>query len=167
MVGFVAAIYWITKSIVQPFFAHFLDKTNGEKDDFIMLVIGMYAANLVPLGYIFASNAWHIYLLEFIRALAMACVIPSWSAIFTRHISQGTEAFSWSIESTGIGLGAGIAGALSGWIATIFGFKAIFLLVSFFGLFASTLLLAVGRGIYARDKHKKIPGFNKPFQDVL
>ena len=26
MVGFVASTYWITKSIIQPFIAHYLDK---------------------------------------------------------------------------------------------------------------------------------------------
>jgi len=54
MVGFVAATYWVTKSIVQPFLARWLDKNHGEKDDFIFLLFGMYVANLIPLGYIFS-----------------------------------------------------------------------------------------------------------------
>lgn len=29
MVGYIAAIYWVTKSIVQPFIAHQLDKNHG------------------------------------------------------------------------------------------------------------------------------------------
>ena len=89
MVGLVAASYWITKSLVQPFIAHQLDKNHGEIDDFKFLVAGMYVANLIPLGYIFASQPWHIFALEFIRGLAMACVVPTWSGIFTRHIDKG------------------------------------------------------------------------------
>ena len=114
MVGFIAAAYWMTKSVIQPFIAHQLDKNHGEKDDFLFLLVGMYISNLVPLGYIFSSQPWHIYALEIIRGVAMACVIPTWSGIFTRHIDKGREAFSWSIESTGLGFAAGLAGAFGG-----------------------------------------------------
>src|SRR3989344_102436 len=151
MVGFVAAAYWLTKSIIQPFIASWLDKNHGEKDDFIFLVVGMYIANLIPLGYIFATQPWHIFGLEFIRALAMACVIPTWAAIFTRHIDKGREAFSWSMESTGIGFAAGFAGASGAWLAAVFGFEIVFLLVALFGILSSSLLLIVRHSIFVKD----------------
>jgi len=164
MVGFVAATYWITKSIIQPFIAHQLDKNHGEKDDFQFLIIGMYVANLVPLGYAFSTQPWHIFTLEFIRALAMACVVPTWAAIFTRHIDKGREAFSWSIESTGIGFAAGIAGAVGGLLASMFGFKVIFILTSLFGLIASTALLKIKPHIFLKDHFApRVPPSEKPF----
>jgi len=164
MVGFVAAVYWITKSIIQPFLANYLDKNHGEKDDFYFLIAGMYIANLVPLGYIFSTQPWHIFVLEFIRALAMACVVSTWSAIFTRHIDKGREAFSWSIESTGIGFAAGLAGAFGGVIASILGFKAVFVLVSFFGIIASSTLLLIHNQIFLKDHFTpRVPPSEKPF----
>lgn len=164
MVGFIAATYWITKSIVQPFIAHYLDKNHGEKDDFKFLVIGMYVANLVPLGYIFSTQPWHIFTLEIIRALAMACVIPTWSGIFTRHINKGREAFSWSLESTGIGFAAGMAGAFGGIIASILGFKAVFVLVSLFGILSSSTLLLIRKNIFLKDHFTpRLPPSEKPF----
>jgi len=164
IVGFVAAVYWITKSIIQPFLANYLDKNHGEKDDFYFLIAGMYIANLVPLGYVFSSQPWHIFVLEFIRALAMACVVPTWSAIFTRHIDKGREAFSWSIESTGIGFAAGLAGAFGGVIASILGFKAVFVLVSFFGIIASSTLLLIHNQIFLKDHFTpRVPPSEKPF----
>jgi len=60
-VGFIAATYWFIKSVTQPFIAHFLDVKRGEKDDFKVLIWGMYLANLVPLGYLFASQLWHVF----------------------------------------------------------------------------------------------------------
>lgn len=163
IVGFVAASYWVVKSLIQPFIAQYLDKNHGERDDFIFLVTGMYVANLIPLGYIFASHPWHIFVLEFIRGVAMACVVPTWSGIFTRHINKGREAFSWSLQSTGIGLAAGLSGAFGGLIATVFGFKLVFILVSFLGLSSATLLLLIGRRIYPKDHASlKIPPIEKP-----
>lgn len=165
MVGLVTSTYWITKSLVQPFIARYLDKNHGEKDDFIFLVIGMYIANLVPLGYLFSSQPWHIFTLEFLRALAMACVIPTWSAIFTRHIDQGREAFSWSMESTGIGLAAGSASAIGAWLVSLFGdFRLVFVLVSLLGISASSTLLLIRKSIFLENHFvPRLPPSEKPF----
>lgn len=164
MVGFVAATYWITKSVVQPFIAHHLDKNHGEKDDLLFLIIGMYVANLVPLGYIFASQPWHIFALESVRGLAMACVVPTWSGIFTRHIDKGKEAFSWSLESTGLGFAAGIAGAFGGILASLISFKVVFVMVSIFGLASSSILLLIRRHLFLKDHFKPgVPPSEKPF----
>jgi predicted MFS family arabinose efflux permease len=164
MVGFIAATYWITKSIVQPFIAKQLDKNHGEKDDFIFLVAGMYVANLIPLGYIFSNQLWHIFVLEFIRGLAMACVVPTWSGIFTRHIDKGREAFSWSLESTGIGFAAGLAGAFGGFLASTVGFYSVFILVSAFGIISSSTLLLIRKQIFLKNVFApRLPPTEKPF----
>lgn len=151
MVGFIAATYWLTKSIIQPFIAYYFDLKKGEKDDFRFLIGGMFTANLIPIGYLFSSQIEHIFLLEFIRGLAMACVIPSWSGIFTRHIDKGWEAFSWSIESTAIGFAFGFAAAFGGVLASVLGFKAIFILISVFGLASSFLLLLIRHQVFPKD----------------
>lgn len=162
-VGFIAATYWLVKSIAQPFIAHFLDITKGEKDDFKFLIYGMFLANLVPLGYIFTTQLWHIFLLEIIRGLAMACVVPSWLGIFTRHIDKGWEAFSWSLQSTSIGFAAAFAAAFGGIIATFLGFKVVFLLVGFFGLASSLVLLLIRNQLFTKDHFKpKVPAREKP-----
>lgn len=164
MVGFIAATYWITKSVVQPFIAHTLDVKGGEKDDFKLLILGMYLANLVPIGYFFSTQIWQIFLLEALRGLFMACVIPSWSGIFTRHIDKGWEAFSWSLESTGIGFAAGLAGAFGGILATTVGFKTVFILTSIFGLTASSLLFLIRPKLFVKNHFTpRVPPTEKPF----
>ncbi len=164
MVGFIAATYWIAKSVVQPFIAHFLDVKRGERDDFRFLISGMYLANLIPLGYAFSTQPWHIFTLEIIHGLAMACVVPSWAGIFTRHIDKGWEAFSWSIESTGIGFAAAFAAAFGGVLATFLGFKVVFVMVSIFGLISSSVLLLIRHQIFPKDHFApRVPPSEKPF----
>lgn len=164
IVGLIAGTYWFIKSIIQPFIADFLDKNVGEKDDLKFLIGGMYIANLIPLGYAFSSQLWQIFLLEFIRGIAMACVVPTWSAIFTRHIDRGKEAFSWSLESTGIGFAAAFAGAVGGLLAATFGFKIVFVLVSIFGLISSSVLFSIRKKIFMKDHFERnIPVAEKPF----
>lgn len=151
-IGFVVATYWISKSLVQPFIGYYLDTRKGEKDDFDFLIKGMFVANLIPLGYLLSTEIWQILLLELIRGIAMACATPSWAAIFTRHIDKGWEAISWSIESTLIGFAFGFSALFGGIIASTFGFKAIFILVSAFGLFATFLLFFLRRKLPVQEK---------------
>lgn len=151
IIGFITATYWLVKSLAQPFISHFLDRTKGEKDDFLFLTQGLVVANLVPLGYLFSTQVWQIFLLEAIRGLAMACVVPTWAAFFTRYINKGWEAFSWGIQSTVVGLAIGFAGAVGGTLACFLGFKIVFILVSLFGLLSSVSLFLVRREILEKE----------------
>ena len=162
-VGFIAATYWLVKSVVQPFVAHFIDLKKGEEDDFKFLVYGLFFANLVPLGYLFASQLWHIFLLEAIRGVCMAFVIPGWAGIFIKNIDKGWEAFSWSIDSTGLGLAAAFAAAFGGIIASSLGFEAIFILVTVFGLASTFILFSIKNQLCkAKPFNPKIPPAEKP-----
>ncbi len=151
MVAFAASVYWITKSIIQPFLANFLDLVKGEKDDFNFLIYGMYFAALIPLGYFFATQIWHIFLLEFIRGIAMACVVPAWHGIFTRHINKGWEAFSWSLQSTSLGFALGISAAFGGLIATFVGFKVVFVFVFLLKIIAAVLLNSIRNKMFSSE----------------
>lgn len=154
--GFASAIYWLVKSIIQPFIANYLDRNHGEKDDIWFLIVGYFIASFVPIGYIFSYNPWHIYLLQCLYAIGMACVVPTWAGIFTRHIDKGKENFEWSIESTSLGIATGLTGAIGGLVGSIFGFKLLFLAVSFFTLAAGASLLFRRKNVYSRDGHHSI-----------
>lgn len=145
--GFAALFYWLSKSFFEIPIGHLLDKKRGEKDDFWFMVIGTLVTAIVPIGYLFSSMPWHIYFFQVVHAIGMAMVLPSWLAIFTRHIDKGREAFEWSMETTSIGMGAGIAGGLGGILASYFGFNILFILVSGLSVVATILLLAVRNDI--------------------
>ena len=141
--GFAALFYWITKSILQIPIGRYLDKNHGEKDDFWFVFFGTFLTGLVPFGLLISSLPWHIYIFQILHGIGMAMSLPSWLAIFTRHIDKGKEAFEWGMESTSIGIGAGLAGALGGIVVTFFGFKIIFVLVGAFTIFSTLLILIV------------------------
>jgi len=164
-VGFIAATYWLVKSITQPFIAHLVDVKKGEQDDFKFLLYGLFFANLVPLGYIFVSQLWHIFLLETIRGLCMAFVVPGWAGIFIKNIDKGWESLSWSIDSAGIGFAAAFAAAFGGMIAAFLGFQAVFVLVSVFGLFSTLILFSIKDQLFKEKAFKpKFPPAEKPEQ---
>ncbi len=160
--GIAMGVYWLGKSILQIPIAHYLDKNHGEKDDYYALIGGTILASLTPLGFIFATVPWHIYVLQGIHALGMAMAIPSWSAIFTRHIEKKREAFCWSLDSSALGLGGGVAAILGGTIARIFGFIPLFIGVSIFGIVAGLLFLLIGKDLLPKVPKARVFPMPKP-----
>lgn len=162
--GFAALFYWIVKSFLQIPIGKYLDKNHGEKDDFWFMVLGTFITGLVPFGYLISFQPWHIYGCQILQAIGMAMVVPSWSAIFTRHIDKGKEAFEWSTRSTVLGFATGVAGAIGGIIAALFGFKIVFIFVGIFTIISAFLLFLIHKEIAPRDHiFPRFPPFKIPF----
>jgi MFS family permease len=139
VVGFAVAAYWLTKSLFQLPIARFLDRTDGEKDDFYALIIGYLMAGISILLLVFARIPLHIYLIQAFFGIAMAVAVPAWYGIFTRHIDRNKTSFEWSLESVfSVGIATAVSGAVGGIIVTKFGFNVLFIgasLISFLGTF--------------------------------
>ncbi len=160
--GLSALFYWIPKSFFEIPIGIYLDKKHGERDDFWFMVIGIFIIAFVPIGYFFSTAPWHIYFFQVVYAAGMAMALPSWLAIFTRHIDKGKEAFEWGMETTSIGTGAGIAGGLSGILVAVLGFKMLFVFVSVFTIISAILLLFVKNSVSQRGDHVIVFSGEKP-----
>ena len=124
-VGLLATIYWGVKSIAQIPISIILDRNKGEKDDFYMIIAGMLIAGISAFGFIFAKELWQVYLIQFFKSIGFALYIPSWMAMFSRHLDKKHTAFDWALNSSAVGIGIGLAGIIGGLIASLFGFKSI------------------------------------------
>jgi len=154
--GMAAAIYWILKSALRVPVGVFLDKCPGEKDDYFFLVVGLSISATVSFGFIFATQPWHIYLLQSVYAVGMALTLSGWQAIFTRHIDKGREATEWALDAMGLGFGTGIAGAIGGWVVTSFGFEVLFAGVGLLGIISVIFLFGFKddiKGVFDHGLH--------------
>lgn len=150
--GIAVGIYLVLKSVLQIPIANFLDKNHGEKDDYLALFLGTFLTAISPIIFLFSTEAWHIYAGQIIHALGMAMAIPSWYAIFGRHIPKNREAICWGLDSSAMGLGAGLAGIIGGIIASKFGFFPLFVSVAVLNAIAALLLLFM-----IKDMSPKVP----------
>ncbi len=141
--GFTSLIYWSVKSVLQIPIGAYLDKNHGEKDDFLFMVAGIFLASLSPFGFLLSSTPYHIYISQSLQAIGMAMMIPSSSAIFARHVDRGKEAYEYSLRSTSLGFGVGLAGAIGGIMTTVWGFRLIFLFVGIFTMASGLILLSL------------------------
>ena len=152
VVGIAVGIYWLAKSLIQIPIGRYLDIKKGEKDDYYFLIFGTFLASLTPLGYIFSSLPFHVYILQLIQAFGMAMAIPAWGGVFVRHVDKGKEAFTWGLESSAIGIGAGIAGIVGGIVAKIFGYVPVFISVTILGIISSLLFFLIAKEILPKEK---------------
>jgi len=148
--GLSALFYWITKSLFEVPVGFLLDKKKGEKDDFWFMVFGTFITAITPVGFLFSTEPWHIYFFQVIHAIGMAMSLPSWLAIFTRHIDKGKEAFEWSTETTSIGIGAGIAGGIGGLLSSYFGFSAIFAIAAALNVVSGICLISIRKNVFIK-----------------
>lgn len=148
--GFATLYYWLAKAIFQMPIGNYLDKNHGEIDDFWFYVIGTIITGFVPFGFLFASHPWHIYLLQVLHAIGMSMVIPSSYAIFIRHVDKGREAYESSLDSTLLGVGVGITGALGGIMAGYLGFQLIFILTGIFTFVSVIFIFSVRKEMLPR-----------------
>lgn len=156
VVGIATSIYWILLSVLRVPLAIYLDGQKSEKLDYYFMTCGLFFASLVSFGFIFASEPWHLYILQGLHALAMVANFTGWSTLFTRHIDKGREATEWGLDATSVGIGTGLSALAGSWAVAQVGFRTVFIFVGLLGLLGSLVLLiirkdtekTVGHGLY-------------------
>ena len=153
VVGFAVSVYWIVKSIFQLPIARFLDRTDGERDDYWAMVLGYFFSGFIPLAYLFVSEPWHLYVVNAIYGFIMAWAVPAWYSIFTRHVDKWRISFEWSLESVfAVGLATAGASALGGYVVDRFGFNVLFIGAAILTMLCSLLLLSMKRHLFQREE---------------
>ncbi len=161
-VGATAAIFFVVKSLVQVPIAIFLDKTDGERDDYYALVASFFIVSIGAFGTMFASHVWHIYLLQLVKAIGFALYVASGPAIFARHIDKDHNALDWSLNSTSIGIATGITSFLAGILVTWGGYYMVFLLAGVLSFLGGVVFLLLPRSLFPIGRHPKTIGVLRP-----
>ncbi len=149
-VGIATSIYWILKSIIQVPIAVYLDKTDGERDDFYALVAALILVGFSAISISLATRVWHVYLIQVLKAAGFGMYVASWPAIFSRHLDKKHTSLDWSLDSTSVGLAIGFTGLLSGVVVTWWGYSAVFILAGIFSFISAAVLLSVPNVIFPK-----------------
>ena len=152
VVGMAAAIHLVVRSLLRIPFGMKADKS--QKVSYQFMLWGLLIAALVPLGYIFSSEVWHIYIFQAVLGASLAMSTAGWACIFTRHMDKGKESTEWGIDAVAVGLGPGIAAAVGGVTVTYFSFNYVFVVVTLAGLFGTLVLLFVKKDILKQAERK-------------
>ncbi|MBU1029260.1 MFS transporter [Patescibacteria group bacterium] len=152
MVGLVTALFWLVKSVVQIPVSLYADNHKGERDDYLLMVIGYVIIAVVPMIYaLWVGEMWQVFLVETLHGIGYGLAIPTYLSIFTRHIDRQRENFEWMLHSNAVGLSYAAAAAIGGVLANQFGFRLMFMATSAFMFLAPIALLFIRNDIRRSD----------------
>lgn len=140
-IGISAAIYWISKSVLQIPIANYLDRNPGEEDDLRMLIAGLLIAAFSAFAFSLVTQVWQLYAVQLLHAVGFAFYAATWPAIFSRHLDKDRVSFDWALDSTAVGVSAGVSGFLGSIVAGWLGFRAVFMLAAAFTFISAFILI--------------------------
>jgi MFS family permease len=136
-VGIAVAIFWFTRAVLQIPVAAYMERTPGERDDYQILIMGLMLAAVAAFLMPLATTVMHIYLIEFVHAVAFSFYIPAWTSIFSHHVDPEHTAVEWAIDRSVSALATGASALLGGIVAAMYGFNAVFLIAGVLSLVAA------------------------------
>jgi len=114
------------------------------KKEELMLTIGFFFTTIGTLGYLFISNKYELFIIQIIFGIGNAINWPAYDSLYTKSLEKGKFAFQWSMCESVYLIFGGIGALIGGIIATLYGFKTLFMtmfILCVFGLLASLQLL--------------------------
>jgi MFS family permease len=141
--GLASTIFLITHAALQLLFSY---KFNP-KDRLWMLRLGTAIIALVPIGYILATNIYHIYITEFVYGIGAAFAYPTWSSLFTAYLEKGKRGFQYSLYSSGVGIGTALTAAGGAWLAEYVDFRVVFIITGIMALVGLFILFKLQKKI--------------------
>src|SRR3989338_6475661 len=129
--------FTFTSGIVM-YLLSFLEDKIKHKEKLILFSYALIAIGC--LGYYFVYNQFTLLLVQIILGFATALLSPAYDALYSHFVIKKEEASDWGLwESMGYIVGA-VAAIIGGYVASIFGFKILFLVmfaVSLLGVFTA------------------------------
>jgi MFS family permease len=147
-VGIATGIYLISKSVIQIPFSRKVD-AHGARYAARWLFYGSLLVAVSPLMYIFAKDIYFLYFAQLVSGIGAGVAYPAWLGLWSKYIDQGKESFQWSFYSTLIGVASAAAAPLGGFIADMYGFNVLFIVMSILALIGTFLTLIIQRSLIA------------------
>lgn len=166
-VGIATSVYWVARMLTAIPLSKFMDKTDGENDEFYFLVIGTALFAAIFIAYTFASRVWHVYVLQAIYGVVNSMIIPAWRIVFTNHLDQEKIGYYWSVEDIGLGLAIAGSASLGALMVERFGFDTVLYLVAAISLLSSFILMYLRKHTYTLKELRRLAKERKKLRPLL
>ncbi len=143
--GIAGAIFFIVKALVQLPFAKYVDSHRNKRK---WLLIGTALIIAVPILYILARNIIVIYIAQAIYGISSGIAAPPWLSLWSTNLDKHHEGFEWSLYSSTLGIGTGVAAFIGALMAEYMGFVYTFIFVGFMTLLGFIVLIYIQEESY-------------------
>jgi len=151
-VGGVYSVFFLIMGILSVPAGKLADRL-GRK---LLVIIGGLIDSMISFGYCFCSSITHVYILQSLSGISTSISQPAWLALLTEStgsMKRGERlGYYWSLVT----ISSGIASLLAGIIASLYGFRTIFLIMFIGNLIFTFCILKSKETFKVRKKLKLI-----------
>ncbi|MBD3319118.1 MFS transporter [Candidatus Woesearchaeota archaeon] len=135
------SVFAISAGVLIFFISRWEDKVKHQEK---LVVLGYAIASCGFLGYLFVSKPWHLIIVQVIFGVGEAIGTPAYDGLYSSHLDHGKFISQWGLWDSMAWIVTGIAAAVGGFFASVYGFRSLFMVMfvlSLLGLVSSALLL--------------------------
>lgn len=118
-VGIGTGIYFLTRAALQMPIGMLTDKIKNDKDEIVLLFLGIVLMGLPFLFYPVITQPYHYYVLQFIFGIGVSFNLPNWRKLFALNLDAGKEGFQYGFYETIISIATAVFSALIGYVANL------------------------------------------------
>ena len=144
--GTASAIFMIVSGAGILLMGRIQDRLKRDKP---AILLGYALMSMSFLGYFFVSNVKQLFLVQILLGISSVVLTPAYDSFYTKYLEKGKFASQWAAWEGQWHIITGIAALVGAFLAKIFDFKALFLvmfLTSLIGFFMSICLKEKGNG---------------------
>ena len=119
LIGIGTAIYFFTRAAFQIPIGLFTDKYKKDKDEILILFVGVLLMGVPFLFYPYIQQPSHYFILQFIFGLGVSLNVTNWRKLFALNIDGGREGIQYGIYELIMSVCSGILSILAGSIANL------------------------------------------------
>lgn len=123
-----------------------------------LVVAGFVLSCIGFAGYLFIKRPLDLFLVQIIFGIGEAIGTPAFDGLYSRHLDKGKYVSEWGLWESLDYIVAGVAAVIGGFLAKIYGFKFLFivmLILSFIGLIISLFLMREIKPVKKAKRRKK------------
>lgn len=125
------AIFMLVSGIGIFLMGKIQDKIKKDKP---IIILGYAIRSLGFLGYFFVSNVIQLFIVQLLLGISTMVITPAYDSFYTKYLEKGKFASQWAAwEGMWYSI-SGVAALVGAFLAKIFGFKVLFLVMFFLSL---------------------------------
>jgi predicted MFS family arabinose efflux permease len=93
----------------------------------LVVFLGFLIASIGDLSYVLVSGPIGLFVVQATNGISVGLLNPAWETLYTKDTDEGEEHGAWSLWGGGASISTGVAAIVGSVIASLFGFKAMFI----------------------------------------
>jgi MFS family permease len=126
--------YMFTAGIVMYLISKWEDRIKQKEK---LIFIGYALSSIGCFFYIFVYNQFTLLITQIVLGLSIAILTPAFDSVYSHYVIKKEEASNWGIWESMSYIVTAIAAIIGGYIADLYGFRVLFVIMFIISLFAT------------------------------